>query len=146
MNFKKSRSILKKSLRGVLTPNLGYLDSKFGMNRTSRLGMSLSTDRFTDKRFVPLLLQIVIIFLGWKTNTSCEAKINSLKYLSVSNIKKTYLSLCYATHSFGKVSQHIFVPKQSVKEYNRWSVLLCVSFFIDIVCQFNCFHFYSYNW
>ena len=36
------------SLRDILTPYLGYRHAKFGMNRTSRLGMSLYTDRQTD--------------------------------------------------------------------------------------------------
>ena len=35
----------KKSLQGVLTLYLGYLNTKFGMNRTSRLGVTLNTDR-----------------------------------------------------------------------------------------------------
>ena len=55
MNFKKLR-FLKKSLRGVLIPYLGYLHTQFGINRATRLGLSLYTEKFTDKLFVLLLL------------------------------------------------------------------------------------------
>ena len=37
---------LKKSLQGVLTPYLGYLHTKFDVNRTSRLGVRLYIDRW----------------------------------------------------------------------------------------------------
>ena len=40
----------KKSLPAVLTPYLGYLHTKFGINRTSRLGMCLYTDRQTHRK------------------------------------------------------------------------------------------------
>ena len=46
LNFKKSRSIFEKNLFEVLLFHyLVYLHTKVGMNRTSRLGMSLYTDR-----------------------------------------------------------------------------------------------------
>ena len=43
LNFKNSIQILKKSLRGILTPYLEYIHTKFGINETSRLGVSLYT-------------------------------------------------------------------------------------------------------
>ena len=40
----------KKSLEGVLTPYLGDLHTKFGINRIFRLGVTLYTDRQTDSQ------------------------------------------------------------------------------------------------
>ena len=45
LSFEKSRSIFKKIVQGVLTPYLGYLQTKFGINRLSRSGVSLHTNR-----------------------------------------------------------------------------------------------------
>ena len=54
----------KISLRGVLTSYRDYIHTKFGMNRPSRLGVSLYSDRQTDsqtdKFCVLLLLEITL--------------------------------------------------------------------------------------
>ena len=66
----------KKSFRGVLTPYLGYLRTKFGTNKTSRLGVSLyteiETDRLADKVFVFLLLEIMFIIKFFFSLLACK--------------------------------------------------------------------------
>ena len=42
----------KKSLRDVLTPYLEYLHTKFGINRTSHLGVTEGKDRFTHSHTI----------------------------------------------------------------------------------------------
>ena len=53
MNFKKSRSVFEKHVFEVF-----LLHTNFNINRTSRLGVSSHTDRFTDDLFVLSLLRI----------------------------------------------------------------------------------------
>ena len=48
-NFNKSRSIFQKISLHVLTLYTGYLYTKFGINRASRFGVSLYTDRQIQK-------------------------------------------------------------------------------------------------
>ena len=48
--------------KNLFIPHLGYVHTKFGINRSSLLDAILYTDRFTNKLFVLLLLQIVFFF------------------------------------------------------------------------------------